>query len=298
MVGGMNKTPVSVVVLTFNEEANIRFCLESVRDLTDEIFIVDSFSTDKTLEIAQEYTDKIYQHPWTHYAGQRQWALANLPFAHEWLFFLDADERLTAPLRQEIGRVAREETKNPAIGGYYVPRKFFFLGRQLRWGGCQGGLKELRLCHRQYLTIGERAGHEIYIIQGKTGTLKERLVHEDKKPLSAWIDRHNHYATINGAYLFSLRHGQAGPIEGLSRGASDRRLYWKEVFRWKVWNRLPIGLRPAIYFLHNYFLRLGFLDGKAGFLYIFLHDFWYQLLIDAKYLELCRTKIGGGGELE
>jgi len=294
----MNKVPVSVVVLTFNEEANIRFCLESAQELSEEIFVVDSYSTDQTLEIASHYQPRIFQNPWTSYAGQRQWALANLPFTHEWVFFLDADERLTPALIREIGQVIAEQQKNPTTRGYYVPREFFFLGKPLHWGVCRGGMKELRLGHRQHLTIGERAGHEIYLISGNIGTLKGMLIHEDKKPLSAWIDRHNRYATINGAYLFALRQGKAGPIEGLGRSASDRRLYWKEQFRRHVWNRLPAGFRPAIYFLHNYFFRLGLLDGLTGFIYIFLHDFWYQWLIDANYLELCRKRKGKEGEVE
>ena len=95
----MEKAPVAVIILTYNEEVNIRSCLESVQDFTDEIFLVDSFSTDRTMEIAREFTDKIYQNPWVHWAHQRNWALDNLPISYEWVFFLDADERLTSDLR-------------------------------------------------------------------------------------------------------------------------------------------------------------------------------------------------------
>ena len=148
------KIPLSIIILTFNEEDNLRACLESATDATEEIFIVDSFSNDRTLEIAREYTQKIFQNPWTHYAGQRQWALANLPFTNDWILFLDADERLTQPLKRELSQVIDQELKKPSLGGYYISRHFFFLGKRLRFGGCQDGLKEMRLCNRHHLIIG------------------------------------------------------------------------------------------------------------------------------------------------
>ncbi len=280
----MKTLPLSVIILTYNEAANIRVCLESIKDLTREIFIVDSFSCDVTLEIAREYTKKIFQNTWTNYAGQRQWALANLPFTNDWILFLDADERLTESLKTEIGQVISQEVKNPAFGGFYISRKFFFLGKLLSRGGFQGGLKELRLCNRHHLTIKERAGHEVYVSGKKVGFLRESMIHEDKKPLSSWIERHNFYSTCNAKYLWSLKQGRASKV--VDRKIYDRRLYWKEKFRGSIWNKLPFGFRPTFYFIYNYFFRLGFLDGIPGFVYIFLHDFWFNLLVDAKYLEL------------
>jgi glycosyltransferase involved in cell wall biosynthesis len=281
----MEKTPVSIIILTYNEEANIGACLESVQDLTEEVFLVDSFSTDKTLEIARAYATKIFQNPWTHYAGQRQWALANLPLSHDWIFFLDADECLTPAIKNEITHVIHREIHKPQYGGYYVPRKFIFLGRPIRWGGCQGGLKELRLCNRYHLCIEERAGHEVYVSNLEVGFLKEPMIHEDKKPLSAWLDRHNRYSNAQAAYLWDQRKQRSQMMPGLTF-SRDRRLYLKEKFRHIVWNQLPVGVRPTLLFMNKYLLRLGFLDGVAGFIYHFLHEFWFPLVIDAKLLEL------------
>jgi glycosyltransferase involved in cell wall biosynthesis len=283
------KAPVSIIILTYNEEANIQACLQSVQDLTEEVFLVDSFSNDKTLEIAQQYTKNIFQNPWTHYAGQRQWALQNLPFSNEWIFFLDADERFTSVLIKEITQVVNSEMQKPLKGGYYVPRKFIFLGRQIRWGGCQGGLKELRLCNRRHLSIGERAGHEVYISDKDVGSLSEPMVHEDKKPLSAWIDRHNKYSSSQALFLANSDEDQSQRMQGLNFSL-DRKLYLKEKFRQNVWHKLPVGVRPALLFINKYFLRLGFLDGIAGFIYHFLHEFWFPLLVDAKLLELKNSK--------
>lgn len=282
----MDKVPVAVIILTFNEAANIRFCLESIKDFTDEIFIVDSYSTDETLDIAREYTGRIFQNQWTHYAGQRQWALVNLPCSHDWIFFLDADEQLTLALKKEIGRVVQQELRKPTHGGFYVPRRFFFLGRPIRYGSCKGGCRELRLGHRGYLIIGERAGHELYLSQLPVGHLQEPMIHRDHKPLSAWIERHNAYATFNAEYLWSLKTAETGAPPNVCQDTADSRLYWKEKVREYLWHKLPLGFRPFLMFSLNYIFRFGFLDGMGGFLYAFLRDFWYLLLIDAKYLEL------------
>jgi glycosyltransferase involved in cell wall biosynthesis len=285
----MEKAPVSVIILTYNEEANIRTCLESVQSLTEEVFLVDSFSTDKTLEIAREYTQHIFQNPWTNYARQRQWALEHLPFSHDWIFFLDADEWLTTAVINEISQVVTIEMQQPLYGGYYAPRKFLFLGRQIRYGGCQGGLKELRLCNRHHLNIGEWAGHEVYLSNKEVTSLKEPFIHEDQKPLSAWIDRHNRYSSSQAAHLWNLQNKQAVQTE-TSSFYLDRKLYLKQKFRQKVWNKLPLGIRPTLSFFIQYVLYLGFLDGFAGFIYHFLHTFWFRLLVDAKLFELKLNK--------
>jgi glycosyltransferase involved in cell wall biosynthesis len=278
--------PVAVIILTFNEAANLSFCLESVKDLTDEIFIVDSFSTDQTLEIARNYTEKIYQHEWTHGAGQRQWALANLPFSQDWILFLDADERLTASLKEEIRQVIASQLKNPSLGGFYLKRRLIFLGRQIRWGSVRSGLKELRLVHRRHLEIRERAGWEIYVSNLKVGSLAELMVHEDKKPLAFWIARHNRYAGLEAEYLWEVGRQRREPLTSPQLSATDQRLYWREVFRERIWHRLPFGFRPCILFVFYYFFRLGFLDGKAGLIYHFLQNFWYRFLVDSMLYEL------------
>jgi glycosyltransferase involved in cell wall biosynthesis len=282
----MEKVPLSIIILTYNEEANIQACLESVHDFATEIFIVDSYSTDRTLEIAGQYTQKIYQNPWTHYAGQRQWALANLPLGNDWIFFLDADERFTPAFEREVSEIIRREIRNPRFGGYYVPRRFFFLKGEIKWGGCKGSCKELRLCNRHNLTIGERAGHEIYMSDLEVDRLTEPMIHEDHKPLTEWIARHNRYSSFNAEYLWALSKGKENFSTGLNRDIHDRWLYWKEKFREHIWHKLPIGFRPTTLFMVNYFFRLGFLDGMPGFLYAFFRDFWYHLLIDAKYYAL------------
>lgn len=127
------KIPLSVIVLTYNEEKNIEDCLKSVYGWADEIFIVDSYLTDKTLELAKKYTDKVYQSKFEGYPKQRNWALDNLPFSNEWIFFLDADERPSDELKKELKEVLN---KVPLyIEGFYIKRRFIFMERWIKHGG-------------------------------------------------------------------------------------------------------------------------------------------------------------------
>jgi glycosyltransferase involved in cell wall biosynthesis len=277
------KAPVSVIVLTYNEEVNIKACLESAKNLTNEIFLVDSHSTDRTLEIARDYTGQIYQNNWENWAVQRNWALANLPLKHDWVLFLDADERLTPSLIVELNTIFNEETKKNKFYGYYISRRFIFLGKEIRWGICKGGLIELRLFNRHYCKIRERGGQEVYISEGPVGFMREPMIHEDKKPLSAWIERHNNYSTFQAKDLWSLRNS-AKKIDEISN--QDKYLYYKEKFRNLIWNKLPLGIRPFLFFGLNYIIRIGILDGAVGFIYHFLREFWFPLLVDAKLYEL------------
>jgi glycosyltransferase involved in cell wall biosynthesis len=283
----MTKAPVSVIILTFNEEANIRFCLESVQGLSDEIFIVDSFSTDQTLEIAREYTDKIFQNPWVHWAHQRNWALAHLPISNDWVLFLDADERLTDGLKQEIANTLAGNCQ--LLEGYYIKRKFYFMGRWLKHGGYQADYI-LRLIKRnQARSIGSGA-REYVTVQGKLGRLKNPMIHEDKKDLALWIDKHNKLALLEAeeCVRFESKQVLSNKSAYYAKGNIEHSL--KIWLRENVWVRMPLFIRPSFYFFYRYIYQLGILDGKEGLIYCFLHGFWYPFLVDAKYLELKKER--------
>lgn len=279
----MEKAPVSVIILTYNEEANIRACLKSCRDLTEEIFIVDSFSTDKTLEIAREYTEKIHQNPWVHWALQRNWALDNLPISYEWVLFLDADERLTEGLRQEIVNIF--SANNPSVEGYHIKRNFYFLGRWLKHGGYQADYILRLIKRKQARSIGSGA-REYVTVLGQLGRLKNPMIHEDKKDLAFWIDKHNKLAMLEAeeSIRIELQLGITDKLVYQAKRKIEHRVrIW---LREKVWVRMPLFIRPLFYFFYRYIVQLGFLDGKEGLIYCFLHGLWYPFLVDAKYLEL------------
>jgi glycosyltransferase involved in cell wall biosynthesis len=279
----MGKAPVSVIILTYNEEVNIKACLESAKNLTNEIFLVDSYSTDRTLEIAREYTEKIFQNAWVHWAHQRNWALDNLPISYEWVLFLDADERLTDGLKQEIANTLTGSYQ--LLEGYYIKRKFYFMGRWLKHGGYQADYI-LRLIKRnQARSIGSGA-REYVIVQGELGRLKNPMIHEDKKDLAFWIDKHNKLALLEAEHCVRLESKQVLSEKSVYHAKRHIEHSLKIWLRENVWVRMPLFIRPSFYFLYRYIYQLGFLDGKEGLIYCFLHSLWYPFLVDAKYFEL------------
>jgi glycosyltransferase involved in cell wall biosynthesis len=281
----MRSSPVAIIILTYNEEANLRSCLESIKDFFDEIFLVDSFSTDKTLEIAREYTDKIYQNPFVDWVQQRNWALENLPFSYDWALFLDADERLTRELCVEISNTVK--ATDQSFDGYYIRRNFYFLGRWLKHGGYQKDYV-LRLIKKDKAHFVATGGfREKIVLTGKMGTLTNPMLHEDHNQLTIWIQKQDKRATMDAKEMVA-RQAVISKTELFDKKHLEH--YYRIWLQEKIWPRLPLFIRPFIRFLYNYILRLGFLDGKEGFVYWFLMALWYPLLVDAKYLELIKAK--------
>ena len=280
----MGYIPVSVLIITYSEEANIEACLESVRWAT-EVFVVDSLSTDRTLEIAESLGAKVNSHPFAGYAQQRNWALENLPFSHDWILMLDADERIPPPLAEEISQVVADNRQDHA--GYYIKRRFFFLRRWLKHGGLNPTWI-LRLFRRDRARFENRPLNEHVVLAGKSGHLSQPFDHQDRRPLSDWISKHNRYADLEAEEFLQeeFQGGYQGTIEVRFWGKQAERKRWIKL---KVWNRLPLLLRPFLLFFRNYFFKGGFLDGASGFIYHVLWSFWYPFLVSAKIVE--RKKI-------
>lgn len=265
--------PVSVVILTYNEAANISCCLESVSGLSEDIFLVDSFSTDTTIEIARRYTEKIYQNSWVDWANQRNWALDNLPLSHEWVFFLDADERVTPEFARELGQYLTEAS--PQVVGMYVHFRFFFLGRPLRFA--YESPPVLRLVRRGRGRWHGAGAREYASLDGEAWTIKSKMNHWDLKGLAPWLSKQTQNALREVNLHFKSTAGKAA--SPMMSGKSQERLF-RRWLRDQVWERLPRFWRTLPYFFYRYILRGGILDGKAGFAYCFLHALWYPLVID------------------
>jgi glycosyltransferase involved in cell wall biosynthesis len=262
-------TEVTIVVPARDEELHIARCVESAREL-GRVVVVDAGSGDRTRELALEHGAEVVEHPWTGYAAQKNWALENV-VATEWVLFVDADESLSAAGRDEI----RAAVASPDVSGYYLPRSYVFLGRRLRHAWWYPDY-QLRLFRRQRGRYEERRVHEHAIVDGVVGTLREPLVHENLKGLTAFVDRHNRYSDLEAAELVEP---SAARREGSFTGNwADRRRALKD----RVWFRLP-G-RPAVRFLWLYLVRGGFLDGRRGLLFCQLIAM-YDFLIDAKVTE-------------
>jgi len=278
---------VAVVILTLNEEHNIAGALGSVCDWAREIYIVDSFSTDRTVEIASSFGCSVVQHAFENYSLQRNWALDQLPIQAEWILFLDADEWLPCPLKSEISEMVAAQ---PPEDGFYLKWRFIWMGHWIRRGYYPTWV--LRLFRRGKAQCEQRPVNEHVLVQGSVGFLKEHFIHEDLRGLSRWIDKHNRYAVLEARELFRQRN--EGQIAATLRGTQAERKRW---LRYRIYNRLPPLVRPFLYFFYRVVIRLGFLDGRQAVIYHFLHALWYPLLVDLFYLEM-RTNASGPRNVE
>ncbi|MFM6189558.1 MAG: glycosyltransferase family 2 protein [Planktothrix sp.] len=293
MTSNLSKLPVSVLIPARNEQANLPACLASVAR-ADEIFVVDSQSSDRSVEIAESYGAKVVQF---YFKGgwpkKKNWSLENLPFRNEWVLIVDCDERITSESWDEIAEVI----KNPEYTGYYINRRVFFLGTWIRHGGKYPDWNLRLFKHKlgRYENLktedvpntGDNEVHEhVVISSGKVGYLKEDMLHEDFRDLFHWIERHNRYSNWEARVYYNLL---TGADDSKTIGAS---LFGDSVkrkrFLKKIWVRLPF--KPLLRFILFYFIQLGFLDGKAGYIYgRLLSQYEYQ--IGVKLFEL--RKFGG-----
>jgi glycosyltransferase involved in cell wall biosynthesis len=285
-VGG-NETAVvgpadlTVIILALNEEENLPHALGSVCGWAQAVFVLDSFSTDRTVDIARSYGCQVFQNRFENYSKQRNHALDGLPIVTEWVFFLDADEWLPPDLKAEI---AERLAGNPSENGFYIKRRFFWMGRWIRRGYYPVWI--LRLFRRGKGRCEERPVNEHMVVDGGTGRLHRDFCHEDHRDISHWIRKHDDYATREALELIRAQEGAGGAkVSGLNSQASRKR--W---IREQIWNRLPLLVRPLFYFAYRYIVRGGFLDGRPGFTYHFLQGLWFPMLIDIKYLELKRNR--------
>ena len=275
--------PISVIILTFNEESNIADCLRSVIDWAGEIFVVDSYSTDCTLEITRRYTDKIVEHPFQNYAQQRNWAQANLPLAHEWVLHLDADERISPELAQSLCAFFAGEGPQQC-DGLLATRRTVFMGRAIMHGG-HYPTYHLRVFKHTKGRCEDRLYDQHFLVDGPTRRINGDLIDTITSDLSTWLSRHARWATLEAQeYLADGdAHGQR-VVARLDGNPIERRRWLRMSY-----GRAPLFLRAFGYFFYRYVLRLGFLDGTEGLIFHFLQGCWYRFYIDAKIYEMQKS---------
>jgi glycosyltransferase involved in cell wall biosynthesis len=273
------KVPLSVLIPTRNEERNLVACLKSV-DWADEIIVFDSHSTDGTLDMARAAGATILQKDFDNFAAHKNWALDNIDFRHGWVLLIDADERITEPLADEI-KAAVAPAAGP-VAGYYIARQTLFCGRWIRHGGVYPDYN-LRLLRRGSGRFEDRLVHEHIILDGAVGYFKHHLVHDDDKGFERYLERHNHYTSLEAVEIVRRRRGllQRTTLDGDLSMVGPARRRWLKNFaqRW-----LPC--RPLCVFLYMYVLKAGFLDGRMGLRYCFLKMFFeYQIAIKVRELD-------------
>lgn len=278
---------ISAIILTFNEEKHIERCLRSLAGVVDQVVVVDSGSTDATIDICRNFGVNFLVNPWRNYSTQFNWALDNAPLDGEWCLRIDADEYLTDELRATLKLQLKHGIVAPDVTGLYVNRVMVFMGRTLRWGGCWR-LPMLRLFRTGVGRCEERWMDEhIARTHGTTLRLRGDLVDENLNNIGWWVTKHNGYATREAIDLLNIRFGfdrQTGRESIGLRTQAGRKRFLKEV----VYSRLPGGIRAAVYFLYRYVLLLGVLDGYAGLVFHFMQGFWYRFLVDLKVDEIRR----------
>lgn len=270
---------LAVIIMTYNEEANIAQALASVSGWAGEVFILDSYSNDRTLEIARQFDCEVVQNKFENFAKQRNFALDHLPITSEWVFFLDADEWLSEALKQEISALL---VISPVENGFYIKRRLIWMGCWIRRGYYPSW--QLRLFRNGKGRCEDRAVNEHLIVEGQVGHLSNDFTDQNLKGVTDWIAKHNGYATREARELLNMRNAQGyQEIDARLFGTQVQRKRW---LRYKIWNNLPPVIRPFFYFFYRYILTGGFLDGREAFIYHFLQALWYPLLIDIKYLEM------------
>jgi glycosyltransferase involved in cell wall biosynthesis len=277
---------LAVVILTFNEEIHIERAINSVRHLAREIVIVDSFSTDRTIELARALGAKTVQNPFVTQARQFQWALNSIPLKSAWIMRLDADEIVEPDLAEEI-RNRLPRLAEP-ITGVNLRRKHIFMGRWIKHGG-RYPLTMLRIWRRGTARVEDRWMDEHMIIEsGETVTFDGGFADVNLKDLTAFTAKHNNYATREAVQILLQRVAFRHPGALTARNAS-RQAFIKRFFKENLYNRVPFQVAAPAYFIWRYLFQLGFLDGIEGLIYHVLQGLWYRLLVGAKLAEMKRA---------
>lgn len=271
--------PITAIILTFNEEIHIARCIERIRPLVARIVVVDCFSTDATVRLARALGAELLQHPFKNHADQFQWALDACHPQTDWVLKLDADEYLEGGLCAELRRTLR--SLPASVTGVEFRRKLIFQDRWIRHGGYQSA-RVLRLWRNGVGQIEQRWMDEHAVLSrgGAKQTSGGYLVDHNLKDLTSWIDKHNSYATRHMVDFVNREYGlfeEDRRIHGTGSAASKRRFLKNALYA-----PAPPYLRAFMLYVYRYVFELGFLDGRAGLVFHFMHAFWLFMLIDAK----------------
>jgi len=272
---------VTAIVLTLNEEANLEACLRSVEGFCKRVVVIDSGSTDRTLEIAKARGADVFSHPFTYYAAQYNWGVDNANITTKWTLRLDADERFTPAVCEHCETLMAEHAEDD-VNGIVMESDFFFLGRQMKHGGSKKRKIMLFKTGKGRIEDRKRDAHTI-LSEGTTLAIRERYLHYDFKDLTSYIARYNWYAIRELSDYLAYENGASFDAN------TDEQLRRHRKKKFTVYYRAPMFLRAWLWFIYNYYFRLGFLDGKEGYLYHYFESYWYRFLVDAKIYEYQKT---------
>lgn len=276
---------ISVAILTYDDEIQIENCLNSLKGFSNDIVIIDSYSEDKTIEICKKHNTRIYQNTFVNQAIQFNWALDKINFKNDWILRLDSDEILPKKIKEEILETISKETN---IKAYFLNRRMYWMGKWLKHGRMYPH-HILRLFKNGYAKYEEKT-EEHLIVNGELGYIKSDFLEDNKKNNLDYFTQ-KHIQTANGELkeINNFLKDNSGIKSNFFGHKVNRTRWLKE----NIYMNSPLFLRPFIYFIYRYFICLGFLDGKPGFIFHILQGFWYRFYIDSKVYEskLVRKKI-------
>lgn len=279
---------LTVVILTKNEEENLRKCVASFKGLPSRFIVVDSYSTDRTQEVCQNLGIDFYEHEFLDHASQFNWALENTDISTTWTMRMDADEELTEELYDEI-KYKIESILEP-VNGIILKRRVYFMGKWIKHGDVYPQCL-LRIFRTGTAVCEQKLMDEhIILLKGDSITFDKDMIDNNTKDLEWWTQKHNWYSNkekeeyLRGKENLIGSENQIKP--SLLRGQAERKRWIKN----SLYYRIPLFTRPALYFGYRYFIKLGFLDGKEGIIFHFLQGFWYRFLVDAKIYEFEKNK--------
>jgi len=273
-----SKLNVTVLIIAQNEEENIRYCLESIVGKFTQIILVDSFSTDNTIIIAKEFESvNIYQNRFIHWAQQKNWMLENCKIENEIVLFLDSDEYIDEKFINELENILKNKKEFDAI---CIKPSFIFMGKRVRFAYNHPIVK--RIFRKNNVSYRIEGARDYPNIKGKILKMRSVFNHYNRKSMSKWIEKQVDNA-IKEAELFNLNNKSEETEVSLNHFSLNVKI--KTFIRRNIWDKLPLVIRPFFYFFYRYIVLLGFLDGRAGFIYCFMHAFWYQMLIAVLIIE-------------
>ena len=291
----MHNHSITALILTYNEEKHIARCINSLKEYCKEIFIIDSFSGDDTIKIANKLGAKVYQHTFENQARQFNWAINNCPITSDWIWRVDADEYIEPLLAEKV--VTCLQNIAPDVNGIYVNKKIVFMGRPLLHGGWYPA-QQIKIIRKRYGASEDKWMDEhLIIFSGTTISIDGDQTDENLNDLSWWTQKHNNYSGREAIYMLLMEYGIGSrdkEVRPKFLGTGAERKRWLKM----KYIKAPLFLRPFINFFIQYILKAGFLDGKQGFIWHFLQGFWYRFLVDAKIYEIKKQFDFDNGRIE
>lgn len=281
---------LTTIILTKNEEKNISDCIQSITGFSERIIIIDSGSTDKTCEIAKSLGAEVYEHKFENYAKQFNWGLDNLNISTKWTLRLDADERFTPELCNELEKLMKKH-ENDNVNGFILQAWLYFMGKKLKYGGSRK--KKLMVFKTGIGRIENRKMDEHTILNNGTAIeIKNKFLHYDYKDLTSYINKLNWYATREMQDYFERKNEK---FDGSNKEINSMR---KKKFGF--YYKFPLFIRAWLLFVYQYYIKLGFLNGKEGYIYTYMYSRFYRTLVDAKIYEHMKfnTKFEETGDLK